>query len=46
MILQSGIPVLRMEMELVEDKSIETVNAYVGYDIPIAHSLFFEFAGT
>ena len=44
MILQSGIPVLRME--LVEDKSFETVNAYVGYDIPIAHSLFFEFAGT
>lgn len=44
MILQSGIPVLRME--LVDDQSIATVNAYGNYDIPVAHSLFFEFAGT
>ena len=44
MILQSGIPVLRME--LVDAQSIETVNAYGDYDIPVAHSLFFEFAGT
>lgn len=44
MILQSGIPVLRME--LVDAQSIATVNAYGDYDIPVAHSLFFEFAGT
>ncbi|MBE1555269.1 FAD-binding oxidoreductase [Sporosarcina limicola] len=43
-ILQCGIQVLRME--LVDDKSIAAVNAYGNYDIPVAHSLFFEFAGT
>lgn len=43
-ILQSGIPVLRME--LVDAQSIAAVNAYGDYDIPVAHSLFFEFAGT
>jgi len=44
LILQSGIPVLRME--LVDDKSIATINSYGDYAIPVAHSLFFEFAGT
>lgn len=44
MILLSGIPVLRME--LIDDQSIAAINAYGDYDIPIAHSLFFEFAGT
>ncbi|MFJ8066331.1 FAD-binding oxidoreductase [Psychrobacillus sp. NPDC096426] len=43
-ILQSGIPVMRME--LVDADSISQVNAYGGYNLPVAHSLFFEFAGT
>jgi D-lactate dehydrogenase (cytochrome) len=43
-ILQSGIPVMRIE--LVDAESISQVNAYGGYDFPVQHSLFFEFAGT
>lgn len=43
-ILQSGIPVMRME--LVDADSISQVNTYGGYNLPVAHSLFFEFAGT
>lgn len=42
-ILLSGIPVMRME--LVDAKSIAQVNAYGGYQYPIKHTLFFEFAG-
>ncbi|MFJ7825427.1 FAD-binding oxidoreductase [Psychrobacillus sp. NPDC096623] len=42
-ILQSGIPVMRME--LVDADSIAQVNAYGDYNLPVAHSLFFEFAG-
>ncbi|SES38435.1 FAD-binding oxidoreductase [Psychrobacillus sp. OK032] len=42
-ILQSGIPVMRME--LVDADSISQVNAYGGYNLPVSHSLFFEFAG-
>ncbi|MFZ3580179.1 FAD-binding oxidoreductase [Virgibacillus sp. DJP39] len=42
-ILLSGIPVMRME--LVDAQSISQVNMYGGYDYPVKHSLFFEFAG-
>src|SRR5699024_7179154 len=42
-VLASDIPVMRME--LVDDVSVERVNAYGDYDFPVAHSLFFEFAG-
>ncbi|TQR18733.1 FAD-binding oxidoreductase [Psychrobacillus soli] len=42
-ILQSGIPVMRME--LVDADSISQVNTYGDYNLPVAHSLFFEFAG-
>lgn len=42
-ILLSGIPVMRME--LVDADSIAQVNAYGDYNLPVAHSLFFEFAG-
>lgn len=42
-ILLSGIPVMRME--LVDATSINQVNTYGGYDYPIKHTLFFEFAG-
>ncbi|WP_066300123.1 FAD-binding oxidoreductase [Bacillus sp. FJAT-29937] len=43
-VLLSGIPVMRME--LVDAESISQVNAYGGYQFPVSHSLFFEFAGT
>lgn len=43
-ILLSGIPVMRME--LVDADTISQVNGYGGYNLPVAHSLFFEFAGT
>lgn len=42
-VLQSGIPVMRME--LVDAQSISQVNMYGGYNLPVKHSLFFEFAG-
>ncbi len=42
-ILQSGIPVMRME--LVDATSIAQINAYGGYEYPVKHTLFFEFAG-
>lgn len=42
-ILLSGIPVMRME--LVDAPSIAQVNMYGGYDFPVRHSMFFEFAG-
>src|SRR5699024_4077510 len=42
-ILLSGISVMRME--LVDATSIAQVNAYGGYDYPVKHTLFFEFAG-
>lgn len=42
-ILLSGIPVMRME--LVDAQSISQVNMYGGYNFPVKHSLFFEFAG-
>ena len=44
LILLNDIPVKRME--LVDATSIEQVNAYGDYDFPVAHSLFFEFAGS
>lgn len=43
-VLQSGVPVLRMEY--VDDVSIRQINAYGDYNIPEKHSLFFEFAGS
>lgn len=43
-VLSSGIQVLRME--LVDAESIKQVNEYGNYSFPVAHSLFFEFAGT
>ncbi|WNS75770.1 FAD-linked oxidase C-terminal domain-containing protein [Bacillus sp. DTU_2020_1000418_1_SI_GHA_SEK_038] len=43
-VLLSGIPVMRME--LVDAESISQVNSYGGYQFPVNHSLFFEFAGT
>ncbi|ASK61882.1 2-hydroxy-acid oxidase [Virgibacillus phasianinus] len=42
-VLLSGIPVMRME--LVDAQSVSQVNMYGGYDYPVKHSLFFEFAG-
>nr|WP_240315707.1 FAD-linked oxidase C-terminal domain-containing protein [Sporosarcina sp. PTS2304] len=42
-VLMSGIPVLRME--LVDQVSIQTINAYGDYHLPEAHSLFLEFSG-
>ncbi|GAB3062474.1 FAD-linked oxidase C-terminal domain-containing protein [Virgibacillus ainsalahensis] len=41
-ILESGIPVMRME--LVDAITIKEVNAYGGYSFPVEHSLFLEFA--
>lgn len=42
-ILASDLPVMRME--LVDAVSIQTVNDYGDYTIPVHDSLFFEFAG-
>lgn len=42
-ILLSGIPVMRLE--LVDQASIAVVNSQNNYDLPLKHSLFFEFAG-
>lgn len=42
-VLASDIPVMRME--LVDDVSVARVNEYGDYTFPVAHSLFFEFAG-
>src|SRR5690625_5128451 len=41
-ILLSGIPVMRME--LVDAVSVAEVNRHNGYNFPVKHSLFFEFA--
>ena len=43
-VLANDISITRME--LVDDTSIKTVNAYGDYTFPEQHSLFFEFAGT
>ncbi|WP_163969678.1 FAD-binding oxidoreductase [Oceanobacillus halotolerans] len=43
-LLLSGIPMMRME--LMDAASIAEVNLQNGYDFPIKHSLFLEFAGT
>lgn len=42
-ILASDVPVMRME--LVDASSIAVINDYGDYSFPVAHSLFFEFAG-
>lgn len=42
-ILLSGIPIMRME--LIDATSIAEINRQNGYDFPMEHSLFFEFAG-
>ena len=41
--LANDIPIMRME--LVDASSIKQVNEYGDYSFPVAHSLFFEFAG-
>lgn len=43
-ILLSGIPIMRME--LIDANSIAQVNSHSGYNYPVEHSLFLEFAGT
>lgn len=43
-ILLSGISMMRME--LIDKTSIAQINQFSGYDLPIKHSLFLEFAGT
>lgn len=42
-VLANDIPIMRME--LVDASSIKQVNEYGDYSFPVAHSLFFEFAG-
>ncbi|WP_042454687.1 FAD-binding oxidoreductase [Neobacillus dielmonensis] len=42
--LQSGIPVMRME--LIDAASISEINRYNDYHFPVNHSLFIEFAGS
>ncbi len=42
-VLASDIPIMRME--LVDASSIKQVNEFGDFQFPIAHSLFFEFAG-
>lgn len=44
MLLQSGLSVMRME--LVDATSIAQINQANDYSLPVAHSLFLEFAGS
>lgn len=42
--IQMGLPISRME--LLDDRAIEAVNNYSKLDLPMAPTLFFEFAGS
>ncbi|QCK86943.1 FAD-binding protein [Phreatobacter aquaticus] len=42
--IQMGLPISRME--LLDDRTIEAVNAYSKLDLPVTPTLFFEFAGS
>ncbi|MCW5730487.1 MAG: FAD-binding protein [Alphaproteobacteria bacterium] len=42
--IQSGIPVARIE--LLDDRQMEAINKYSGFDYPVRSTLFLEFHGT